>query len=85
MVSSLGLLATDLKHDYVVTMIRRTDNLDLEEVEAVFQSLQKQGRDALQREGIAASEMAFQRQVEMRYVGQLYVCERKCFCFSITK
>ena len=70
--SSLGLLVTDLKHDYAVTMIRPADRIDLDEVEALFQRLTDEGSQALQREGIGEAEMVFQKQFEMRYVGQSF-------------
>ncbi len=70
--SSLGLLATDLKHDYAVTVIRPADRIDLDEVEALFRNMANEGRQALRREGIEDAEMVFQKQFEMRYVGQSF-------------
>jgi N-methylhydantoinase A len=70
--SAMGLLVTDLKHDYSSTLIQRVDRLDPAAVEATFADLQKQGRDVLTREGIQAADVTFTREVEMRYVGQGY-------------
>ena len=70
--SSLGLLATDLKHDYSVTMVRQIEQLDVDEIDAVYRNLEDEGRTALTREGIHPDETVFLRQVEMRYVGQSY-------------
>ena len=70
--SSLGLLATDLKHDYAVTLIRRTDALQAGEIEKVYRRLTVEGRAALERERIAPADMSFVRQIDMRYVGQSY-------------
>ncbi|MBV7339924.1 hydantoinase/oxoprolinase family protein [Chloroflexi bacterium TSY] len=75
--SALGLLVTDLKHDYSTTYIKRLDinhidQLDIATVEQTYQVLEEEGRAALAREGIAPTAMQFQRQVEMRYVGQSY-------------
>lgn len=70
--SAMGLLVTDLKHDYSATLIRRVDQLDSRAVEETFRSLESEGRAVLLREGIADIDMAFIRQIEMRYVGQSY-------------
>ena len=70
--SALGLLVTDLKHDYSTTMIERVDRLDLTAVTRVYEELENQGRETLQREGVATAEMGFLWQVDIRYVGQSY-------------
>lgn len=70
--SALGLLVTDLKHDYATTLIQRTDALDTHAIQAALVKMEQEGRAALAREHIAASDMQFARQVEMRYVGQSY-------------
>lgn len=72
MASAMGLLVTDLKHDYSATLIRRVEQIDTRRVEETFCQLENDGRAVLIREGIADQDMAFIRQVEMRYVGQSY-------------
>jgi N-methylhydantoinase A len=68
--SALGLLVTDLKHDYCTNLMQRADQLDVVAVEAAFQTLETEGRRALLDEGIDAADIGFLRQVEMRYCGQ---------------
>ena len=70
--SALGLLVTELKHDYSTTMIERVDRLDLGAVRRVYEELEGQGRETLEREGIPKAEMDFRWQVDIRYVGQSY-------------
>ena len=70
--SALGLLVTDLKHDYATTMFQRVDVLDTAVVQDAFQKMQAQGHAMLERDGVAKSDIQFSRQVEMRYVGQSY-------------
>jgi N-methylhydantoinase A len=70
--SAMGLLVTDLKHDYSATLIRKVDALDPKEIEATYRRLEEQGRATLEREGMQESDMTFLRQVDMRYVGQSY-------------
>ncbi|HEY3108448.1 MAG TPA: hydantoinase/oxoprolinase family protein [Chloroflexota bacterium] len=70
--SALGLLVTDLKHEYAATTIASLDRLDAAEVERVFGGLEAEGRAALERDGVAAEAIAFERQADLRYVGQSY-------------
>jgi N-methylhydantoinase A len=70
--SALGLLVTDLKHDDATTLIQPVDRLDLARVEDAFSRMTEKGREALAREGVRPEDMAFVRQVEMRYIGQGY-------------
>jgi N-methylhydantoinase A len=70
--SAMGLLVTDLKHDYSTTLIRRVDRLDSEMVNRLYREMEERGRKALLAEGMEPSRIAFERQVEMRYVGQSY-------------
>ena len=68
--SALGLLVTDLKHDYSTTLLQRLDRLDTRAVDEVFLQMERLGRLALERESVAEADMEFVRQVDMRYVGQ---------------
>lgn len=70
--SALGLLVTDLKHDYATTMIQRVDALDTKNIQDAFVKMSREGHAMLTREGVAESDIQFSRQVEMRYVGQSY-------------
>ena len=70
--SAAGLLATDLKRDAAVTIMRRLDALDAAEVETTFAQLEEAGRSELEREGVAGEAIEFVRQIDLRYVGQSY-------------
>jgi N-methylhydantoinase A len=70
--SALGLLVTDLKHDYATTMIQRVDTLDTKAIQDAFEKMGREGHVVLTREGVADADVQFSRQVEMRYVGQSY-------------
>jgi N-methylhydantoinase A len=70
--SAMGLLVTDLKHDYSTTLIQRVDRLDTGMVNRLYGAMEERGRKALMTEGMERSRIAFERQVEMRYVGQSY-------------
>ena len=70
--SAMGLLVTDLKHDYSTTLIQRADLLDAGAIEETYRELEAQGRTSLKREGMRPGNITFLRQVELRYVGQSY-------------
>ena len=68
--SALGLLVTDLKHEFSRTRIMQEDEEDLDEINGLFASMEAEGRAVLQREGLRDDSISFVRQVEMRYAGQ---------------
>ena len=71
--SALGLLVTDLKHDFSLTLIERLDRLD---PAALERALPRPGSAGAGGAGGATGwprrTMSFQRQVDLRYVGQSY-------------
>ena len=70
--SAMGLLVTDIKHDYSVALIQRADRLDFEATGESFQRMRAEGEEALSQEGVAADDTGFVHQADMRYVGQSY-------------
>ena len=70
--SALGLLVTDLKHDFSRTVLQNVERLDLTIIEGLFQELEEEGRDLLGREGVKEEDVQVRRYAEMRYVGQSY-------------
>jgi len=70
--SALGLLMTDLRHDYVMTYICRADRIDLDKVNRIYHDFAAQGRSLLTQEGVKEEAMLFSKFMDMRYVGQSY-------------
>ena len=70
--SATGLLVTDLKHDFSVTMIQRAEDLDTDAVERAFAQMLEKGHIVLARESTPAERMSFQRAADMRYQGQSF-------------
>jgi N-methylhydantoinase A len=70
--SAQGLLMTDLRHDYVMTYICRTDKIDLDKVNGIYSDFEAQGRDLLIQEGVKEEDMLSSKFMDMRYVGQSY-------------
>jgi N-methylhydantoinase A len=68
--SALGLLTTDVKHEFSRTRIMRADSADIGVMNQVFSTMESEGSKLLQKEGISAERISFVREVEMRYKGQ---------------
>jgi len=70
---ALGMLESDLKHDYVRTMWAPLANLDLEQAEAVnrvFGEMEAEARRTLAEEGLAEQDITVERGMDLRYLGQ---------------
>ena len=70
--SAMGLLVSDLKHVFVRSMIRSLAEVDWSAVNAAFAELEARARAVLDAEGVSASDVSFQRDMDMRYIGQSY-------------
>jgi N-methylhydantoinase A len=70
--SALGLIATDLKRDYVRTLYTSTATADPAVVEEVFAELEREGAAMLERAGVAPAQCRFERSVDARYARQSY-------------
>ncbi len=68
--SALGMLMSDLRHDYVRTYYKALADSDFGDISAIFDEMIGEARDLLTNEGTAADAMGFQRFLDMRYVGQ---------------
>jgi N-methylhydantoinase A len=68
--SAFGLLATDLRADHVQTLVRRHDQLDLDELAGQFARLESAALEALERQGHAARTCV--RAADLRYYGQAF-------------
>ncbi len=71
-VSAFGLLAVDLKDDYVQTLVMRHDDFDAGAVSAVFTDLEQRARASLHEQGVADDRMALVRGVDARYLGEAH-------------
>jgi len=67
---ALGMLESDLKHDYVRTMWAPLDALDLDELNRVFDEMEADARSTLETEGIPADRITVERGMDLRYLGQ---------------
>ncbi|HUI97191.1 MAG TPA: hydantoinase/oxoprolinase family protein [Xanthobacteraceae bacterium] len=70
--SAIGLMMSDVKHDYIRSRMDPIRSLAVADVEAVFARLAAQAAADLQADGFAAAQIAIERAADMRYAGQGY-------------
>jgi N-methylhydantoinase A len=70
--SALGLLLSDVRHDYVASQLVRIDQADLARVGAIFEELRGHGEAELLAEGFAPEQLGYELAFDLRYVGQGY-------------
>ena len=68
--SALGLLTTDVRHEFSRTRIMRGEGADSTTINKIFSSMEEEGGKLLRKEGIPAERISFLREIEMRYKGQ---------------
>ena len=75
--SALGLLCSDVVHDYVRSALSAFEAIMPEEVEAKFSELEARARTDLTAEGFDADGADFERELDLRYAGQGYELRTK--------
>jgi N-methylhydantoinase A len=76
--SALGLLCTDVVHDYIRSELRPLDAVTADHAESIFQELEAKARKELAAEGMlqaknmASASARFARELDLRYTGQGY-------------
>jgi N-methylhydantoinase A len=70
--SALGLLVTDLRHEFSTTWIIPTERADQAELAALFAHLEEQALAAFRGEAFAPTAIDVRRFLDMRYDGQSY-------------
>ncbi len=70
--SALGLLCTDVVHDYVRSELRPMDQVPPDHAEAIFAGQEAHAADELRSEGLDPADADYGRELDMRYTGQGY-------------
>jgi N-methylhydantoinase A len=70
--SALGLLCTDVVHDYIRSELRPLAEITAEHAEDIFRQLEGKARAELAVEGMNAADARFARELDLRYTGQGY-------------
>jgi N-methylhydantoinase A len=83
--SALGLLMSDVKHDYVRSKLVGLDELDLHEINQLFHALIEQAKKELHSEGFADEEIKIEPYLDLRYAGQGYELTVPCPMPPLTK
>src|SRR5215471_13190421 len=70
--SAIGLLMTDIRHEFAATRRLRLDDLAPATLEALFAEFAAEGEARLTRDGVAPADRRMQRSVDLRYHGQSF-------------
>jgi N-methylhydantoinase A len=70
--SAMGLLTTDLKYDTIRTQFQVSGNVNLDRLNADIAAMEAQLRQQFADDHLDAASMSFQRDGDLRYVGQGY-------------
>lgn len=70
--SALGLLCTEVVHDYIRSELQPLAAISADHVEAIFAQLETKGRSELASEGMRLEDARFERELDLRYSGQGY-------------
>ena len=72
MFSALGLLVADVERLFMASHLCRLDDYDQASIESSFAELERQARDAFQREGFVDQDLSLERLVDLRYRRQIH-------------
>jgi N-methylhydantoinase A len=70
--SALGLLCTDVVHDYIRSALKPLAEVMPTHAEEIFKQLEDMARAELQAEGMNPADGRFARELDLRYTGQGY-------------
>lgn len=73
MTNALGCVAADLRHDFVRTLNRPLDVVDMDEVHAVLAGQEAEGRARIDATGIALTGVRCEVSAEMQFLGQTHL------------
>ncbi|MGE5816865.1 MAG: hydantoinase/oxoprolinase family protein [Deltaproteobacteria bacterium] len=76
--SALGLLMSDVKHDYVRSKLVGLDDLDVREINHMFGQLIDHARADLHSEGFQDEDIKIEPYMDLRYAGQGYELTVPC-------
>ena len=76
--SAIGLLMSDVKHDYIQSKMASLTELTAHDVDAMFARLAAQAAAELRADGFSDAQIGIQRAVDMRYAGQGYEITVPC-------
>jgi N-methylhydantoinase A len=75
---AFGMCNTDVRLDRVRSWYQRLDDGQPTALEEAFQGIERQAREALERQGFATPDMVFERGLALRYPGQQWPVAVAC-------
>jgi N-methylhydantoinase A len=76
--SAIGLIMSDVKHDYVQSRMAPLASLSAADVNAMFERLEAAAAAELREDGFAPGAIQIRRALDMRYAGQGYEITMPC-------
>jgi N-methylhydantoinase A len=76
--SAIGLIMSDVRHDYVQSRLSLLAELTLTDIDAMFARLTEQAAVELRDDGFAADAIRLERALDLRYAGQGYEVTMLC-------
>jgi N-methylhydantoinase A len=76
--SAMGLLMSDVKHDYIRSKLSGLAHVTADKAEEIFAELESQAHRDLRDEGFAGRSIAVERALDLRYAGQGYEITVAC-------
>jgi N-methylhydantoinase A len=76
--SAIGLLMSDVKHDYIQSKLVPLSEVTPADMNAMFERLSAQAMEELHRDGFAADRIRVERAFDLRYAGQGYELAVPC-------
>jgi N-methylhydantoinase A len=76
--SAIGLIMSDVKHDYIRSKMQPMSELTVAEVNGMFARLEALAADELHQDGFTPAQIRIQRALDIRYAGQGYEISMPC-------
>ena len=70
--SAMGLLHVDPLDDFSWAYVQRRERLDLDDLAGVYRAMEERVASSLERQGVDRADIAIERLVDLRYIGQLH-------------
>jgi N-methylhydantoinase A len=81
--SAIGLLMSDVKHDYIRSKLTPLSEISPVDVNGMFERMVAQALDELRDDGFSAEQIRIERALDMRYAGQGYEIAVPCPAHSL--
>jgi N-methylhydantoinase A len=68
--SAMGMLMSDIKHDFVRTFYKPLRDADFTKIRKIYDEMATRGRDTIEKENVEIDEVRLQAFFDLRYIGQ---------------